>query len=413
MNILHINTDDGPGGAGRAALRLHISLRQLGEKSRMIVRTKNGQDQDVLPFPRARSLNRGLEYILKRYYRYGSLHYLYYPSMALLFRHPWFLEADAINMHNIHGNYFAYPVLPNLTREKTVIWTLHDMWSFTGHCSNSYTCQRWQSGCGHCPNLDIYPKIRYDTTRLQWQMKSYVYKHSQIHLVVPSRWLSSLVLKSPLFTKFPVQCIPNSVDTDVFKPIDKKAARQSLGLPEDRHILLFVAAKLNDKNKGGDLLVDALQMLASEKEPLNIAVATIGMGGEMWTEKIPFPTYSFGTVNSESTIASIYSASDLMVLPTRMDNLPNSLVESIACGTPCISFDVGGVSEIVRPFETGYLAQAESSSDLAQGIHKFLTNDDLRFKCQLKCRAVAVQEYSSSIQAKRYLDLYHSVVKTN
>lgn len=412
MNILQINTDNATGGAGRAASRLYTGLKELGEISRMIVRTRIGQDVDIQTPPRAGLLGQGVEYVLKRLYRYGSLHYLYYPSMRALLRHSWVREADVINLHNIHGNYFAYPILPKLTHLKPVVWTLHDMWSFTGHCSYSYNCQRWQAGCGQCPDLDVYPQIRHDTTRLQWQIKSYLYQRSRLTIVTPSHWLASLACSSPLLGRFQVRCIPNSVDTNIYQPMEREAVRYALGLPADKIILIFIAAKLQDTRKGGDLLIAVLQKLAAQTPSPNLAVAMLGEGSQVWEKCIPFPVFSLGTISSEKILAACYSAADLLVLPTRMDNLPNSLLESMACGIPCVSFDIGGVSDAVRHMETGYLAQAEATDDMAQGISYFLNDADLRRKCQENCRSFAVQEYSLRTQAKRYLELYQSLVKT-
>ena len=410
MKILQINTDNASGGAGRAASRLHSGLKQLGNVSRMIVRTKSGLDDNIQTIPRTSIIGRGIEYLLKHYYHYGSFHYLYYPSMRVFLKHPWVLDADVINLHNIHGNYFAYPCLPKLTHKKPVVWTLHDMWGFTGHCSYSFTCQRWKTGCGSCPDLEVYPQIRIDTTHLQWRIKSILYQRSILTIVTPSEWLLSLTRISPLLGSFQVRCIPNSVNTEIFRPLDRMSVRKAFDLPTDTFLLFYVSGKLQDKRKGNDLFISCMQKLASELPSINLAVVTVGEGTELWKEHIPFPVYPLGSISNDNILAACYSSVDLLVLTTRMDNLPNTLLESMACGTPCVSFNVGGVSEAVNHLETGYLAQAEAIDDLTIGITSFLHNNDLLEKCRLNSRLKAIQEFAIHIQAERYLELYQSIV---
>ena len=143
---------------------------------------------------------------------------MYLPTGRILEHHPWLAQADVINAHNLHGHYFPLPMLAQISQKKPVIWTLHDMWSFTGHCGYSFTCQGWRHGCGKCPALDTPPSIRRDTTRSLWRRRQRVYAQSNLRLVTPSRWLASLAMQSPLLSRFPVQVIPNGVNVDVFKP---------------------------------------------------------------------------------------------------------------------------------------------------------------------------------------------------
>ena len=410
MNVLHINSADNIGGAARAAYRLHTGLQQLGVVSRMLVKEKATSDPDVQLLQSSGPFIKLVDRAARVATGLLSLQYLFYPSSFGLPRSAWGREADLTNLHNTHGGCFSHTGLPWLSRERPVVWTLHDMWSMTGHCAYSYDCQRWQTGCGSCPRLSDYPSLQWDTTALLWKIKNWVYNRSRLTIVTPSRWLASLASSSPLLSRFPVHCIPNGLDTKVFRPMAREAARDVLNIARKGRIILFSAHSLADPRKGGDLLKAALDRLA-RTDLSDVSLLVGGQDAEEWQAPACFDVVSLGAVSDDQLLSACYAAADLFVLPTLADNLPNGPLEAMACGTPSVSFRVGGVSDAVRHLETGYLAPAGDVEGLAHGIRLLLTDDDLRLKLGHRSRQVAEAEYTMELQAKRYLALYQSLIE--
>src|SRR5580765_817261 len=259
--VLHISTTDNLGGSGRSAYRVHTGLRRLGVQSRMVVGTKVTDDPDVRPIagslaPIDRFFGRALGKL--------SLQYLFYPSSFWLLRHPWFREADVIQLYNTHGNYFAHTVLPLLGRHRPIVWRLSDMWPMTGHCTYSFDCERWQTGCGSCPILSDPPELYADRTAMLWRIKRWLYSHSNLSIVAPSNWIARLAEQSPLLGRFQTRVIPNGLDTDVFRPLPREEARRILQIDPAQRVILFSAQSLSDYRKGGALLRPVFEQLRAE-----------------------------------------------------------------------------------------------------------------------------------------------------
>jgi glycosyltransferase involved in cell wall biosynthesis len=247
INVLHISESDAAGGAARTAYKLHGGLNARGHRSRMLVGRKVTADAGVRRLKRNlgwRGIDRLTGGLLDRL----DLQYVFYPSSFGVARDVWFREADLVQLHNLHGSYFSYTALPWLTRRRPTVWLLQDQWAMTGHVAYSLDCERWREGCGSCPYLGEYPRLRRDTTALLWRLKRGAYRRSRLTLIVPSRWMLELVQASPLLARFPVHRIPHGVDTDVFRPMPKLEARRHLGLPEDRPVVLFSASDLNERS---------------------------------------------------------------------------------------------------------------------------------------------------------------------
>lgn len=404
MNILQINTSDVKGGAAIAGYRLHSSLRSHGHDSKLIVRTRSIDLPEIFEIKRSSLIS----FIARNSTKLIGLNYVGILGTSSISKHPFFTESDILNFHNLHGGYFNYLSIPSLTREKPAVWTLHDMWSFTGHCSYSYDCDRWKSGCGSCPYPNEYPKIYFDNTRLEWILKNRAYANSNLHIVAPSRWLCGLA-KDSMLNRFSVSHIPNGLDLDIYKPFDREECRNRLGIPDNKKVLLFSAFNIEDRRKGGDLLYKALEKIPSSLRN-DICLLVIGEG-----EKAPrlidgMDIINLGFIEDEESKAIAYSSADLLVFPTRADNLPLVLQESMACGTPMVSFRVGGVPELVRPGLTGYLAEPEDPDSLVKGIVQLLEDDNLRNKMSESCRSIALEEYSLDKQAKSYIKLYESIL---
>jgi glycosyltransferase involved in cell wall biosynthesis len=407
MKILHINQSDIGGGASIAAYRLHQGLLDRGLSSKLLVGEASTSDSRVQVISQNSSLNKQL---FRLNGRFGLL-YLNILSTFDIPKHPFYQEADILNLHNLHGSnaWFNYLALAPLTKNKPTIFTLHDMWSFTGHCAYSYDCDRWKTGCGKCPYLNRYPHIYNDNTQTEWKLKDWVYSNAKLTIVAPSKWLAEQA-KTSMLSRYPVHCIPYGIDTEAYQPIDPQQCREVLGLPLDRKILMFGVTNLNDSRKGGDLLLKALQKLPESLKSETVLL-TFGNQGEEIAKQVGMKVVSLGYLTSDRLKSIAYSAADLFIFPTRADNLPLVLQESIACGTPMVSFNIGGVPDLVRPGITGYLAEAEDIEDFCNGIISLLEDDKLRKVMSANCREIALKEYSLDLQAQRYIQLYQQVLE--
>jgi glycosyltransferase involved in cell wall biosynthesis len=407
MKVLHINQSDIGGGAAIAGYRLHSGLLHQGIDSKLLVAGALTDDKNVDEVPRRRYLEAALYQVLQPL----GLSHLHRVSSFDILRHPFFQKADVLNFHNLNTGYFNYLAIPRLTAYKPAVFTLHDMWGFTGHCAYSYDCNRWQMGCGHCPYPDTYPAIRRDATRWEWKLKDWIYSSSNLEIVAPSTWLAELAQASML-GRFPVHHIPNGIDTNVYQPLETDLCRSALGISSTAKVLLFSAASLNDLRKGGNLLLQALQQLPSSLKEGCLLLTFGGQPTQLETET-GIATMHLGYISSDRLKSIAYSAADLFIFPTRADNLPLVLQESMACGTPMVSFKVGGVPDLVRPNVTGYLAQLGDISDFRKGITEILEDDEKRQLMGLNCRQIAQEEYSLELQATRYKSLYEKALAKN
>ncbi len=407
LNVLHISMWDNAGGSGRAAYRLHTGLQRLGVGSQMLVGAKVTSDPNVHQiggfFHRLDKLAGSLADRM-------DLHYLFYPSSLLLSWNRWVRQSDVIQLFNTHGGYMSHLALISLSRHRPIVWRLSDMWAFTGHCAYSYECDRWKSGCGACPHLEEYPALRRDRSAFLWRVKERIYRKSRINIVAPSRWLENLARQSPLLNRFPIRRIPNGLDTSVFRPLPKIQARQHLGIDPAKQILLFSAASLQDKRKGADFLKKALGKLPVE-ERKELLLLVVGQGAETMDLGISIPIKKISPTQEDDELVWIYSAADLFILPTLADNLPNGVLESMSCGTPAVSFNVGGISDAVWHMKTGYLAQEQNADDLSAGIHQLLSRPDLRVRMGTEGRRLIEAEHTLELQASRFKELYQEVLK--
>ena len=400
MKILSINQHDIVGGAAIAAYRLHRSLIKHGVNSSIMVDNKKSSDPNVVLFPRKRLI----EELTSRVAAHSGLNYIPLLGTLNIFKHPLFLEADIINFHNIHGGYFNYLFLPSITQHKPTIFSLHDMWSFTGHCSSSLSCLKWENGCGNCPYLDIYPSVKRDLTHLEWQLKNWIYKRSKMIIVTPSQWLTNCVSRS-ILKDFSIVQIPHGIDLEIYRPISQGICRDALGLPRDKKIILFSAQSLINPLKGGETLFYALNQLPNSLKS-SLLLLTLGEGGEGLKASLDIPVLSLGYISGDHIKAIAYSAADIFILPTLADVFGLVLIESMACGTPIIASSVGGVPELVRSGVTGELAQPENILEFTQKIIELLEDTNKREVLSKNCRHIAKMEYSIELQTDRYVQLY-------
>jgi glycosyltransferase involved in cell wall biosynthesis len=411
LKIVHIGTADTNGGAAKASYALHKNLLALGHDSKMLVGYKYSSDKEIDSVWFNRGLvRRGLHHFLVgKVEEWTGMQSLIQPFRNVFLNHPFVRDADVINLHNLHGNFFSYTILPKLTAMAPTVWTLYDMWAMSDHCafSDLYGCELWKTGKGKCPAIFDYPPIRRDTGEYLMKRKNEAYSKSKLHFVGPSKWMCEMAKQSFLLKNFPVSYIAQGIDTGVYRPVQKKVARAELGIPENVQVVLISALK-NAPRKGLPYFLEALKFLKTTPRPF---ILVVGSNGLVKPFASGFDVKELGYIRSEEFLNKCYAASDVVVLPTLADNLPLTILNSLAAGTPVVSFNVGGVKEAVRHMQTGYLAKYKDASDLAHGIDGILGDKDLHDKMGEAGMKMVADEYTIGMQAEKYAELYEQLVR--
>ncbi|TCP58763.1 glycosyltransferase involved in cell wall biosynthesis [Rhodovulum bhavnagarense] len=414
-SVILISRSDIGGGAAIAAYRLHRALRDYGIESQLAVAQRKSSDPKVV-VARSPHLGTGIierlqakKYTLERRLtaRSVSRELAYFsddrvPGPNLLNRLP---EADVLNLHWVSHFLDYRRFFRGISNSQPLVWTLHDMAPMTGGCHYAMSCDRFSERCGACPLLgSTNPR---DLTRRIHSRKAAALSRlvpETTRIVAPSHWLADQARKSSLLGRFDVEVVPNGLDIETFAPRDKAVARSVLGLPQDGRIVLFAANSVGDYRKGMDLLLASLNGLDLDQ---SVTLAAIGSGGL----HMPFGSVSLGRVENPRLMSFIYSAADAFVLPTRADNLPNVLVEAMACAVPCVSFRVGGVPDVVRHKQTGLLAEPANAISLREHISNLLRDDVKRAQMGRQGREVVLQEYADTVVARKYAEIYEQLVE--
>lgn len=421
MKVLFVNTSDHAGGAAIAALRLMSALRGAGIDVNMLCR-----DQSVAqPAPGVTYLTtpwwRRLKFALERleiFIRNGfTRRGLFAVDTARLgndiTHHPLFREADVIHLHWTNQAMLSLADLKKILQSgKRVVWTMHDMWTFTGVCHNADDCKRWLTGCGKCPQL-MRPALG-DLSATTFERKKRAYAAGAMTLVGCSQWMAQMAAQAPLLQGQRVVSIPNPIDTHFYAPASTEGqpsqaeVREALGFPPHKKLIFFTAFKVTDPYKGIDHLRQALQLLRERDAEWaeGVAVVLAGKGGEGLTEAFgPTEVYDMGFVSTAQRMRQLYQACDILVMPTLRDNLPNTIVEAMACALPCVAYSVGGVPQMIDTGVNGYLAPLGKPEALAQGIYTVLRSPSFA-ALQRNARTKAVTNYSQEAVAREYLKIY-------
>ncbi len=410
MKVLHIHSSDGyVGGSGAHIMmnRLHRGLKENGVSSKIICARKSPGHEDVVEIKRS-TPTKMAERLLGAIARRLGLNELVHFSCLSIQQLPDFADADLIHFHGIHSGFFSYLSLPKFARKKALVFTLHDMWSFTGHCTYSYECEKWKTGCGGCPHPEDYPPIRRDSTRLEWKLKKWVYGRCRIDIVSISGRQNEM-LKESMLAHFPIHQIKNAIETDIYHPMDREKCRTELNIPSDRKVIMFGATNMTRYAKGGDLLAEALKLLP-EAVKEQVILLSFGLGGQARADDAGIPCIDMGYVNGDENKARLYSAADLFVLSSRAETFELVTLECMACGTPMVSFPVGAAAEMVKPGVTGYLAEPENPEDLCRGIITLLEDDAGRMQMGINARKLAETEYSQAAHVQNYQNLYAEIL---
>lgn len=421
MNILHISTTDNSGGAARAAILLHNGLKKQGHNSSMFVVNKNSSDPDIKLYrPPQNLMNRffrrlrqsHIEFNFRSYLKARQESYEIFSDNSTQYISDIFEQLPACEVINLHwiANFIDYRYFFNhYPNHIPIVWTLHDMNPFTGGCHYNNGCNKFQNNCGACPQLGSNDSS--DLSHRIWQRKNNIYKSipiDRLHFVTPSLWLSQELQKSSLLNKYPVSVIPNSLDTDIFYQKNRFAGRDAMEVPHHARVILFVGDSTENRRKGFSLLAQALEGLQDSKD---LFLISVGSGKPQI--KVSIPHLHLGHIGNDHFLSLVYSISDIFVIPSIQDNLPNTVLESMACGTPIIGFDVGGIPDMVRPGITGFLVPSQDVNTLRNVIKEVLNNPDHLEGMRAHCRRIAVEEYSIKTQARRYLALYQEMIEKN
>ena len=316
------------------------------------------------------------------------------------------IQPDIINLHWVCGGYMQVESVPKFN--KPLVWTLHDMWPFTGGCHYSEECDRYTKSCGSCPQL--HSSKDSDLSRWVWQRKAQAWKNLNLTLVTPSNWLAQCAKSSSLFKKYPVKVIANGLDPEVYKPLNRRLVRESLNLPQNKQLVLFGAMQgTDDRWKGFPLLVPALQSLSKSGWQDKIELLVFGSSQPENPLDVGFKTHYLGRLEDES-LAKVYAAADVMVVPSRYEAFGQTASEALACGTPVVAFDVTGLKDIVDRQQNGYLAKPYETEDLARGIAWVLEDPDRHQKLCRSARLKVEEKFTLQVQARAYKNLYEEIL---
>lgn len=418
MKVTLINTSDAGGGAPVASMRLLKALLSANVDARFLTSKKKTDEN------RVHAVEEGLISRLRArfnfYYERLSFILLHERNKSQRFAfsaanagtniasHPLVTGADVLHLHWTNSGFLSIADLKALIKTgKPIIWTLHDMWTFTGGCHYSGPCDHFINSCGDCYFLRDCGI--HDASYQGWLRKEELYSNAENITFVPcSHWLGNIARQSSLLRRFKISPVPNPIDTSLYIAKDKAAMRRKWKINTDKKIVLFGAANINDRRKGISYLIAALTSL-KRSLVIDIEIVIFGKNTHLDLGTLPFRVYALNIITSQEDLVEIYSMADVFVMPSIEDNLPNTVMESLACGTPVVAFNCGGLPEMIDHQKNGYLAEFKSSADFASGIEAmlFAANPD---ELSANARKKVLDHFTNERVAQQYIDLYQSAL---
>ena len=414
MRVLIVNTSERTGGAAVAASRLMKALNNNGVKAKMLVRDKETDALTVVGLPKSPMLH--WHFLWERFVIFCRLHFsrkhLFEIDIANagtdITKLREFQEADIIHLHWINQGMLSLGGIRKILQSgKPVVWTMHDIWPATAICHLTMGCHYYINRCAKCKYLPGGGG-RNDLSSRIWRKKQQMLAEGNIYFVACSRWLESEAKSSALLKGQKITSIPNPIDTHIYRKGNKQEARQRLGLPQDKKLILFASQRVTNENKGMSYLVEACRQLSNLKKDL-CEVVILGGHAEEVVGQLPMKAHPLGYVNDEQRIVDVYHAADVFVLPSLSENLPNTIMEAMACGVPCVAFKVGGIPEEIDHLKNGYVAAYRDAADLAKGIAWVLQEADYESLSEQAVHKVT-QCYSQQSVAIKYLDVYQQAM---
>lgn len=417
MKVVHINKTDAGGGAAVAALRIHRSLIRAGIDSHILVQEqkRNEANEHVAGHGTMYKVGNFIRFVHERLSilpseREASMRFNFSiantgQSVASL---PVVKEADIIHLHWINQGFLSLDNLEELFElGKPIVWTLHDMWPFTGGCHYAGTCCEFNEHCGYCPFLNDNKKN--DFSYKSYLRKKDIYSKGNLSIVTCSKWLGTMARSSSMLRGVPVTTIPNPIDTNFYRPMDRMQCREELGLPKEKKLILFGAANILDFRKGFRYLEEALTIIQESFPAISerIELVVFGKLDKRWQNKFTFKIHPMNFISDPEVLVKLYNAADTFILPSLQDNLPNTVVESLCCGTPVVGFSIGGIPEMIIHNQTGFLAEVKNSLSLANGIYNML------FFSQQQREAVrqsAINLFAENTVAEQYISVYNKLM---
>ncbi|HAS42750.1 MAG TPA: glycosyl transferase family 1 [Microscillaceae bacterium] len=428
MKVAFINTYDVYGGAAIACNRVFQAVRQAPAitSAKLLVQQKDSQDANVLAWSTS-FLGRKkafLRFALERFYflqfaKDRSVQYAFSPANLGIdiSKHPLIQEADIIHLHWTTFGFLSLKSLDKLAQlGKPVVWTLHDMWAFTGGCHYTGECTNFHVSCGNCQFLKR-PRSK-DISYKIFQKKFKIFHQLDLHVVTSSHWLGQEAQQSSLFKRsinssnqVSIQTIPTPIDIEAFKPVAKAEIRSKLKLNPQKFQVLFGAMNIADQRKGFKYFEEALQILKSQYPDLNeqMELLIFGKASPELLAALPYPVNNLGVLSGSEQMSQAYNAADLFIIPSLEDNLPNTIIEALACGTPTVAFHTGGIPDMIYHQHNGYLAQYKDAKDLAKGIHWALAEADY-VQLSQNAHQKALDNFTESAVAHQYIQLYQKVL---
>jgi glycosyltransferase involved in cell wall biosynthesis len=440
MNIVSVSTSDAAGGAEKVARDLFQAYRAKGHTSRLAVGTKRLDDQDVFEIPRRPQPVPATSKVLLRLRRplmayegrirgakrlrlaldnlisdvpaiednLGRERMSFPGTRDVLDQSPG--QPDILHGHNLHGDFFDLRQLPELSRRVRVFLTLHDAWLLSGHCAHSFACERWRTGCGACPDLNIPPAIRVDGTAYNWSRKQKIYRHSRLYVATPCRWLMDKVEQSILAEGIvEARVIPYGVNLDIFRPGNKLAIREQMGLPADACVIFFASNYIQSSYwKDFPTMMRTVEILADrvhDQKVIFIALGEAAPDTRMGTAEVRFVPFQ----QDPGVVARYYQAADIYLHAAHADTFPNTVLEALACGVPVVATRVGGIPEQVEEGVTGYLVPERDPAAMASRVEQLIRDLERRRLFSQQARQTAQKRFNFDRHVQDYLQWFADV----
>lgn len=402
MRILQINTTDTRGGAAKVAYSIKQELEKNGHTVSMFVGQKYSSDPNIYILNDKKSFSGKI----KKKMAYWLANDIDVFSSDHILKTEEFKKADIIHCHNLHSNYFNLRTLKKISALKPVVWTFHDMWPITAHCAHSFGGALKDNGFFSCPSLDIFPPVAWHNEKYLERKKGEIYKNSKFHVVTPSKWLAQKIGESILKNK-PISLIYNGIDISIFNPLlrsDLNKLRSDLNLPLNKRVILVIAkGGASNPWKGGNYAQEAIDAFMSHSRAFFV---TLGGNVNQTSNRVKTVSYT----SSQDTLAKYYSAADMLLYPSIADNCPLVVLEAMACGLPVVSFNTGGISELVEHKINGYIAGYKDAQDLKTGLEYLLNLPAQEIEKMRQYSINKIQTgFTSEKMADQYLKLYQQL----